>query len=623
MAIPKDQFHAGSRSHVLLAACGAKEVAKEPGGRGAFTTALLEVLRSVRPDALTYMGIMDRLPAIPDQTPQCEGQNKGLVLFGAKVAGADRQFVRVLKTGDTYMLQAGAAQGIEVGAQFDVHAGCVLSGNSNPALASFTVRSVGPFRSELEPTGPIPAYLPSPLYGRQTMEGKNYELKVFFTNAFVEIMGRDMDGWRGGLTGSGGAAEFGYAKAESEAGLVVGLERGYAVYETRHKEVNASGLVRIPHTTGTTAKEVLPVIRAAAKWNWHANRTNADDPFKGQVRIEMKRLDRRDGGPPGPVGDDLNSGGVAEVIANDEQLYGFRLVNESKYDLYPYLFYFDANDLSVEGYYLGSHGGIAGCDAQLLGKGPNGTWPAGELTLGYGPNNASPLNMLLPPNEDRGVIIFKLFVTTSATDFTLLEQSSPFLGGRKMTKAAYNTLEKKDLWGTSMMIVSCGRKPLQLHTWRDGIDMDKALREHLVGRSSSPLIIKSIGAIPERRAWFQTTPISANRLAVIRNVRLRTLARDQGQYGAAKNKHYSSFDLAILDSKGRVKLSPSTQKPCTWQSHANQPNSKQYVWVDGLVFDEYHELWRHIEPGDSLQVVMCAQTKNCINDAAEGHFMFW
>lgn len=56
---------AGSRSHVLLAACRETEVALEENGRGAFTQALLSTLCSVATDKVTYQDVQDRHPEIP------------------------------------------------------------------------------------------------------------------------------------------------------------------------------------------------------------------------------------------------------------------------------------------------------------------------------------------------------------------------------------------------------------------------------------------------------------------------------------------------------------------------------------------------------------------------------
>jgi hypothetical protein len=51
-------LRAGLNSHVLLAACGARELAMEVQGRGVFTKAFLEVLTTVGAGSLTYAGVL-------------------------------------------------------------------------------------------------------------------------------------------------------------------------------------------------------------------------------------------------------------------------------------------------------------------------------------------------------------------------------------------------------------------------------------------------------------------------------------------------------------------------------------------------------------------------------------
>ena len=45
-----------------------------------------------------------------------------------------------------------------------------------------------------------------------------------------------------------------------------------------------------------------------------------------------------------PVGDNLNVEGVVDLVVNTDDLYGIKLVNNSAYDLYPSLFFFDNSD---------------------------------------------------------------------------------------------------------------------------------------------------------------------------------------------------------------------------------------------------------------------------------------
>lgn len=51
-------------SHVLLAACSATESAREMNGRGKFTVSLEAALKTVSPDQISYVELLDRLDNI-------------------------------------------------------------------------------------------------------------------------------------------------------------------------------------------------------------------------------------------------------------------------------------------------------------------------------------------------------------------------------------------------------------------------------------------------------------------------------------------------------------------------------------------------------------------------------
>jgi hypothetical protein len=55
----------GTASHVLLAACGASESAFEDDGRGAFTRALLDVMK-LGCRKLTYSEIIQKIPSLAE-----------------------------------------------------------------------------------------------------------------------------------------------------------------------------------------------------------------------------------------------------------------------------------------------------------------------------------------------------------------------------------------------------------------------------------------------------------------------------------------------------------------------------------------------------------------------------
>ncbi len=64
-AIPTAYEKTGLSSHVLLAACMRGQYAVETQGRGAFTTALLSLLKREGYDRLTYQDVIMQLPELP------------------------------------------------------------------------------------------------------------------------------------------------------------------------------------------------------------------------------------------------------------------------------------------------------------------------------------------------------------------------------------------------------------------------------------------------------------------------------------------------------------------------------------------------------------------------------
>jgi len=64
-------------SHVLLAACGAEETAKEDRTimRGNFTKVFLETVRTIGADKITYTDLIQRIPQLPECAHICSGRS--------------------------------------------------------------------------------------------------------------------------------------------------------------------------------------------------------------------------------------------------------------------------------------------------------------------------------------------------------------------------------------------------------------------------------------------------------------------------------------------------------------------------------------------------------------------
>jgi len=122
-------------SHVLLAACQPNEVALENPlteniTRGAFTRCLVDILDQQKDlTRITYSVLIDQLPPLDNQHPQCNGKNRGRALFGGV---ADRpNLFKLSKHRGTYSIKAGDIHGVVPGTPFAIHAlGDITSLNS-------------------------------------------------------------------------------------------------------------------------------------------------------------------------------------------------------------------------------------------------------------------------------------------------------------------------------------------------------------------------------------------------------------------------------------------------------------------------------------------------------------
>ncbi|EIM79949.1 uncharacterized protein STEHIDRAFT_116150 [Stereum hirsutum FP-91666 SS1] len=91
----------GTFSHVLLAACSAQQSSSEAIAGGKFTTELLRALQRLDTDQLTYRRLIEDLPDIPDQHPQCEGFNRDRNIFTTITPNPEDDFYKLTLIPDT------------------------------------------------------------------------------------------------------------------------------------------------------------------------------------------------------------------------------------------------------------------------------------------------------------------------------------------------------------------------------------------------------------------------------------------------------------------------------------------------------------------------------------------
>ncbi|KAJ3521101.1 hypothetical protein NMY22_g12453 [Coprinellus aureogranulatus] len=124
-----------------------------------------------------------------------------------------------------------------------------------------------------------------------------------------------------------------------------------------------------------------------------------------------------------PVGKNLLAEEPAHVTVSDEQTerpLGLTLYNDGDVDVYPYLFYFDPNELTITPWALVAEGAGEGqVDPPLLKH--------SRLAVGYGNGGADPLQFYFEDGKTRDIGFFKLFITCTPANFRCLSQEkSPF-----------------------------------------------------------------------------------------------------------------------------------------------------------------------------------------------------
>ncbi|KAG8679082.1 hypothetical protein FRC09_019273 [Ceratobasidium sp. 395] len=350
------------RSHVLLAACGSEELAYETDGIGDFTAALLKTLKQFGADKTTYKGCIERLPTLLRsveyivhslrtkltpyfrQNPQCEGYHKDRIFFNAKVAGGNQKLILIEKAGDTCTLHAGIAQNISVGAIFKVFKDDIANPVKDSSLGSMRVVVAEPLHSTLGwADDSKPFNLPEVSYGFQTQCGRDQFLKVHFTPRLQARLPLD-NKWYSAFTATQTNIVIKPTDART-ADIVVDLDKiNQAVFDIQHPLVNRYGVKQLPSAVPVTTEDILAVLRASALWIWHLNNNNADSSLAQTVRMEFRGLSVnprtriRE-----PVGDDLNKAGVVDLVAKPDDKFCVKLVNNTPYDLWANLFYFDVN----------------------------------------------------------------------------------------------------------------------------------------------------------------------------------------------------------------------------------------------------------------------------------------
>ncbi|KAJ2912757.1 hypothetical protein MD484_g7653, partial [Candolleomyces efflorescens] len=264
-----------------------------------------------------------------------------------------------------------------------------------------------------------------------------------------------------------------YAEDPAEAALKLTIE-GDQVHIDQNPDPNLGRYISARFAGSISrndTKKLQDTIRSWRHFNYHLYRRPTEDAFP-QVRMELQYLKPKESDyfmtEYQPIEGNLLQEEPAKVYvanvddddsaASEDSLLGMTLHNEGPEPLWPHLFYFDPNDLTITPWFVSAKGTGERVDPPLA--------PYSKLTLGYGNGGAPPWEFVLTGNRTEDVGFFKLFLSTESANFgclarrrTHFEQNGPENRlGEQVDKEAKDAsvLETKldsNRWGVKMATV--------------------------------------------------------------------------------------------------------------------------------------------------------------------------
>ncbi|KZV65117.1 hypothetical protein PENSPDRAFT_614510 [Peniophora sp. CONT] len=462
-------FMTGLSSHVLLAGCSESEHAREGNSRGMFTTVLLEALREVATDKVTYQDLIERIRYIPWQTPQYEGRNTDRILFAAKVPSKGRVVYPVTFKDGQLTLDAGAIHSVTSGARFSIYVS-KESAIRDQHFAILEAAQVDSFSTVLKyiwslddrttfmaamTQKPTPSYL-----AVQTSMGKVEALRLHIhpskdQRPVTLALDHALD-----LQRQGDGPGIVIRKDEAFSHLSIFAHDDHVEYAIRDPLIMNYGLDAQRHTTSAETDRIYAVLNAATHFFWHLRHAPKKSELSRYMKVKMYELMRD---PDGELGMDLrrpwttrsdnllrDTGHVDIDVADERETpYGLTIESDLELPLHIWVFYFDCNDLSISEYYKPA----------AIGPGAEPSLPVkGVLPIGFGSGGARPFTYTLKPGQDMDVGFVKIFVSTVQVNLSMVEQRSPF-----ETKVLRSMQRLKDdpveaLWDTLSIAVLQRRK---------------------------------------------------------------------------------------------------------------------------------------------------------------------
>ena len=275
-------------------------------------------------------------------------------LFDSKAPTRRRTVYNVKTQGNELIIQAGVIQGVTIGATFELWESHEAYDKKLECLGAVAVSRIDQFHSSASLLS-HPKRDQSPTLAVQVGWGKKQVLRlhaprevscireaVLKQSAVASSQRMEIT-----LSDDSGVAEI--------SAVVVGNK---IAFDTHDPRVTQYGLTRLPKTVDQDVDAIHSVLCGIAHYSYHFRRTNVTPPKFGgvplgeKIVVEFFRLREGEFGDDGnremvPDGANLNVPGVGIDLVVDEASYGYKIINHSTLDLYPYFFFFDNCDLSI------------------------------------------------------------------------------------------------------------------------------------------------------------------------------------------------------------------------------------------------------------------------------------
>ncbi|OCH87053.1 hypothetical protein OBBRIDRAFT_184583 [Obba rivulosa] len=439
-------------THVVLAACASGWVATESKGGGNLTHALLTLKDTAAMHKLAYSDMPSELHGLMDdhQQPVCTGRNVERILFDGVPFSEDAHYVSARSSDpEKLRIDAGAIHGVMEGTEFTVHHHN-RRGSLNPPLATYSAVEVHPTWS-LARSKSHSSTVSREGWARVTHWNNRIPFRVHVCKSLFSFLRRCrlcMSIASAPANASQkGAISMVRVKKAAQADISVKLRRRELVVE-RHDGLVASNCRRIIHLPSMQSRTDFKIVEEAAHFHLHLHRKNPQRPLLGLVSMELYRLDSvtwaRTSG-------NLLVNGRAQIVDDDKaSIYSVVLNNYSDHDLWPYLAYMDASGYGITMVY---HPDSAQSSVPLRKH--------STMVIGSGTVDSEALSFTLVEGANTGTGFLKLFVSTSFTPMTFIEQgpSSPSVPPAYNTSRKQAATKQDEFWDSVVACINVIRKP--------------------------------------------------------------------------------------------------------------------------------------------------------------------